>query len=81
MKFARPKYPKLNESSHKEHERIHTEDKPFAWNRYDHEFKMQEEFKGHQSVHTEEKPFACYKCDHEFMTQEEFKEHERVHTE
>ena len=43
----------------KEHERVHTEEKPFACNKCDHELMMQEEFKKHERVQTEEKSIAC----------------------
>lgn len=63
----------------KEHERVHTREKPYPCGFCDKAFSHSSALTQHERIHTGDKPFTCRICNKSFSQSSNLKRHERVH--
>ena len=63
-----------------EHQRTHSDDKPFACDQCEYTAKSKWSFKKHYRRHTLEKPFRCQLCDYASSLCSNLSRHMRIHT-
>uniref|UniRef100_A0A673M4S0 C2H2-type domain-containing protein n=1 Tax=Sinocyclocheilus rhinocerous TaxID=307959 RepID=A0A673M4S0_9TELE len=64
----------------KQHERIHTGEKPYQCSHCDKRFIQSTNLKTHERIHTGKKLYKCSQCDKSFSHSGNLKTHERIHT-
>ncbi|XP_055769498.1 zinc finger protein 239-like, partial [Salvelinus fontinalis] len=64
----------------KQHEKIHTKEKPYHCSQCGKSFKLLGTLKAHERIHTGEKPYHCAQCGKSFKRPCHLKQHDRIHT-
>ena len=68
------------ESRLREHERVHTRERPFKCDVCSKYFSRSSSLLRHRRIHTGEKPFTCKVCQVSFTSSSNQRRHERTHT-
>ncbi|XP_074077308.1 uncharacterized protein LOC141512344 isoform X1 [Macrotis lagotis] len=63
-----------------EHQKIHTEEKPYEYNQCGKTFFHSSKLAVHQRIHTGEKPYQCNQCGKTFTQSSRLTVHQRIHT-
>ena len=63
----------------RQHELVHTGEKPYSCTYCDKKFTQSHSLKSHERTHKGEKPFACDYCDKTFSQSQYAKKHELIH--
>ena len=71
----------VDESSLRDHEKIHTQELPFECKICSERFKAMLHVKRHILIHTAEMPFKCKHCDSRFENSRKLKKHKKIHDE
>lgn len=64
----------------KNHELIHTNEKPFSCEICQKSFRQESSFRRHKLIHADVKPYSCKYCFKKIRHETALKEHERIHT-
>ncbi|CAG2107080.1 unnamed protein product [Medioppia subpectinata] len=63
-----------------EHQKVHSDDKPWVCDQCDYTAKSKWTFRKHYRKHTKEKPFLCTECDYASSLSSNLTRHLRIHT-
>ena len=64
----------------KEHEKVHSEERPVPCLQCNKKFKSLDSLKVHIKIHTGERPFPCNLCENRFIDSQNLKRHQITHT-
>lgn len=78
--FAGCRYSCLYQHQLLEHQKVHSDDKPWACDQCDYTAKSKWTFKKHYRKHTKERPFKCPHCDYASGLSSNLTRHLRIHT-
>ena len=67
-------------SAVRDHERIHTGEKPYKCSTCNETFRQASTLRYHERIHTGEKPYKCSTCDKTFTESGNLRRHETIHT-
>uniref|UniRef100_A0AAZ3RS65 C2H2-type domain-containing protein n=1 Tax=Oncorhynchus tshawytscha TaxID=74940 RepID=A0AAZ3RS65_ONCTS len=67
-------------SNLKNHQRVHTGEKPFLCSQCGRSFSEKVNLKRHERVHSGEKPYHCTTCGKSFNHSGSLRDHQRIHT-
>ena len=67
-------------SNLREHERVHTGDRPFKCDVCEKSFTQSGSLRAHKRTHTGDRPFKCDVCEKSFSHSGSLRDHERIHT-
>ncbi|CAG2177209.1 unnamed protein product [Oppiella nova] len=78
--FSGCRYSCLYQHQMVEHQKVHSDDKPWVCDQCDYTAKSKWTFKKHYRKHTKEKPFQCPHCEYASSLSSNLRRHVRIHT-